>query len=305
VANADQPPEQHHEGQGILLAGGAYFVWGLVPLYWQLLADVSPWQITAHRILWCALFGVIVTVFRRRMLHFITVFRTPQLLGALTASSLLITANWTLFMYTVTSHQLVEAAFGYYLTPLVSIGLGVTLLGEKISPIRIAALVLASAAVVVQAFALGHVPWVAPALALTFGFYGYVRKMTPVDSLEGLTVETVLLWPVAAVLVTLWALNGSGAFPAPSLTRNALLIFTGPLTALPLVMFAAGARRLRLTTLGFLQYLSPTITLLVATLILHEPFTQTNIVAFGCIWSALMLVSLEGRIPLLSRRVAE
>ena len=305
MANAEQPPEQHHEGQGILLAGGAYFVWGLVPLYWRLLEDVSPWQVTLHRILWCALFGVIVTVFRRRMLHFIAVFRTPRLLGALTASSLLITANWTLFMYTVTTHQLVEAAFGYYLTPLVSIGLGVTLLGEKISPTRIAALVLASAAVGVQAVALGHIPWVAPALALTFGFYGYVRKMTPVDSLEGLTVETVLLFPVAAVLIALWALNGTGAFPSPSPTRNALLMFTGPLTALPLVMFAAGARRLRLTTLGFLQYLSPTITLLVATLLLHEPFTRTNIIAFGCIWSALMLVSLEGRIPLLSRRVAE
>lgn len=304
-AASEQPPEQHHEGQGILLAGGAYFVWGLVPLYWKLLDDVSPWQITIHRIVWCALFGVIVTLFRRRILHFIAVFRTPRLLGALTASSLLITANWTLFMYTVTTHQLVEAAFGYYLTPLVSIGLGVTLLGEKISPTRIAALVLASAAVGVQAFALGHIPWVAPALALTFGFYGYVRKMTPVDSLEGLTVETVLLFPVAAALMTLFALNGTGAFPGPTLTRNALLIFTGPLTALPLVMFAAGARRLRLTTLGFLQYLSPSITLLVATLLLHEPFTRTNAIAFGCIWSALLLVSLEGRIPLLSRRVAE
>ena len=298
-------PHHHNETRGILYAGGAYFVWGLVPLYWQLLADVSPWQITLHRILWCALFGVIVTLFRRRVTHFIAVFRTPKLLGALTASSLLITANWTLFMYTVTTHQLVEAAFGYYLTPLVSIGLGVTLLGEKVSPTRIAALVLASAAVAVQAFALGHIPWVAPALALTFGFYGYVRKMTPVDSLEGLTVETVLLFPLAAVLVTHWALNGTGAFPAPSLTRNALLIFTGPLTALPLVMFAAGARRLRLTTLGFLQYLSPSITLLVATLMLHEPFSRTNVIAFGCIWSALALVSLEGRLPLLSRRVAE
>jgi chloramphenicol-sensitive protein RarD len=129
--------------------------------------------------------------------------------------------------------------------------------------------------------------------------------MTPVDSLEGLTVETVLLFPLAAVLVTVWALNGTGAFPSPSLTRNALLMFTGPLTALPLVMFAAGARRLRLTTLGFLQYLSPSITLLVATLLLHEPFTRANAIAFGCIWSALALVSLEGRLPLLSRRVAE
>src|SRR5215469_4035659 len=273
---SEQPPEQHHEGQGILLAGGAYFVWGLVPLYWRLLEDVSPWQVTLHRILWCALFGVIVTIVRRRVFHFIAVFRTPKLLGALAASSLLIAANWTLFMYTVSTHQLVEAALGYYLTPLVSIGLGVTLLREKISAIRIAALVLASAAVMVQTLALGHIPWVAPGLALTFGFYGYVRKTTPVDSLEGLTVETVLLLPLAAGLIAVWAFDGTGAFPSPSPARNALLIFTGPLTAVPLVMFAAGARRLRLTTLGFLQYLSPSITLVVATLMLHEPFSRAN-----------------------------
>jgi chloramphenicol-sensitive protein RarD len=142
-------------------------------------------------------------------------------------------------------------------------------------------------------------------LALTFGFYGYVRKLTPVDALDGLTIETCLLLPVTLVVIVLWAMDGTGAFPAATLQRDALLILTGPLTALPLVMFAAGARRIRLTTLGFLQYLSPTITLLVATLLLHEPFTRTNAVAFGCIWSALGLVSLEGRFGFLSRRVAE
>jgi chloramphenicol-sensitive protein RarD len=297
--------EHPNETRGILLAGGAYFVWGLVPLYWTLLGGVSPIEITLHRILWCSLFGLAVTLGRRRISHFILVLRTPRLLGALAASSLLISANWTLYMVTVTTHQLVEAALGYYLTPLVSIGLGVLLLGEKISPLRIAAIALATAAVVVQAWSIGHIPWVAPALALSFGFYGYVRKLTPVDALDGLTIETCLLLPITLVVIVLWALDGTGAFPAPTLQRNALLILTGPLTALPLVLFAAGARRLRLTTLGFLQYLSPTITLLVATLLLHEPFTRTNAIAFGCIWSALALVSVEGRFGFLSRRVAE
>jgi len=297
--------EHHDDARGIAYAGGAYLVWGLVPLYWRLLAGISPVEITLHRILWCALFGLAVTVSRRRISHFILVVRTPRLLGALAASSVLITANWTLYMYCVTTHQLVEAALGYYLTPLVSIGLGVALLGEKISRLRIAAIALATVAVAAQTYALGHIPWVAPALALTFGFYGYVRKLTPVDALDGLTIETCLLLPITLVLVTLWALNGTGAFPAPTLGRNALLIFTGPLTALPLVMFAAGARRVRLTTLGFLQYLSPTITLLVATLVLGEPFTRANTIAFGCIWSALALVSADGRFGFLSRRVAE
>jgi chloramphenicol-sensitive protein RarD len=295
----------HDELRGILYAGGAYFFWGLVPLYWRLLGDVSAFEVTLHRILWCALFGLIVTAGRRRLVLFWKTLRTPALMRALAMSSLLITANWTLFMYSVTTHQLVEASLGYYLTPLVSIGLGVALLGEKISRLRTVAIALATAAVLVEATGFGHIPWIAPGLALTFGFYGYVRKMTPVDSLDGLTVETCLLLPITVVLVTLWAWNGTGAFPAATLSRDALLIFTGPLTAIPLVMFASGAKRLRLTTLGFLQYLSPSITLLVATAILGEPFTRTNLLAFGCIWSALALVSLEGRFSFLSRRVAE
>jgi len=297
--------EHHGETRGILYAGGAYFIWGLVPLYWTLLRNVSPIEITAHRILWCALFGLVVTAARGRLRHFIEVIRTPRLLGALAASSLLITANWTLYMYCVTTRQLVDAALGYYLTPLVSIALGVVMLNEKISRVRLAAIALALVAVGVEAFALGHIPWISPALALTFGFYGYVRKLTPVDALDGLTIETTLLLPVTLVLVALWALNGSGAFPSASLARNALIVFTGPLTALPLVMFAAGARRVRMTTLGFLQYLSPSITLLVAVLVLGEPFSRTNAIAFGLIWSALVLVSLDGRVPLLTRRVAE
>ncbi|MEJ0024432.1 MAG: EamA family transporter RarD [Rhizomicrobium sp.] len=298
--------EPHHgETRGILYAGGAYFIWGLVPLYWSLLGGVSPLELTSHRILWCALFGLAVTAGRGRLSRVVSVVRTPRLLGALAASSLLITANWTLYLYCVTTHQLVDAALGYYLTPLVSIALGVVALNEKISRLRLAAIALALVAVAVQAFALGHIPWIAPALALTFGFYGYVRKLTPVDALDGLTIETALLLPVTLVLVVLWALNGTGAFPAASLSRDALIVFTGPLTAAPLVMFAAGARRLRMTTLGFLQYLSPTITLAVATLILGEAFGRANAIAFGLIWAALILVSLEGRLPALSRRVAE
>ena len=296
--------EQHNETRGILYAGGASAVWGVVPLYWHYLQDVPPFEITLHRIAWCALNGIIVTLARGRLMHFISVLRTSRLMMALAASSLLISTNWTIYIYCVSAHRLVEASLGYYLTPLVSIGLGVVLLGEKVSRIRLAAIALATAAVVVQAVALGGVPWIAPALALTFGFYGYVRKLTPVDSLDGLTIETCLLLPIAIPLLVFWALQGTAAFPSPVLGRDAMLLGTGPLTAVPLVMFAAGARRIRMTTLGFLQYLSPTITLLVATLILGEPFTRTNVIAFGFVWSALVLVSLEGRLVSWTRRTA-
>jgi chloramphenicol-sensitive protein RarD len=297
-------PEVHNETRGILYAGGAYAFWGVVPLYWQFLEDVPPIEITLHRILWCALTGLIVTTARGRVSHFITVLRTSRLMAALAASSLLISTNWTIYIYCVGSHRLVEASLGYYLTPLVSIALGVVLLGEKVSRLRLAAIALATAAVVVQAVSLGSLPWIAPALALTFGFYGYVRKLTPVDSLDGLTIETCLLLPITIPLIVLWAMQGTGAFPSPVFSRDAMLIGTGPLTAVPLVLFAAGARRIRMTTLGFLQYLSPTITLLVATFVLGEPFTRTNVIAFGFVWSALVLVSLEGRLASWTRRPA-
>ena len=265
---------------------------------------MPPLEITLHRILWCALTGLLVTLGRGRLSHFGTVLRTPKIMAALLASSLLISINWTIFIYCVSTHRLVEASLGYYITPLVSIGLGVALLGEKVSRLRIAAIGLVTAAIAVQAYALGHFPWVAPALALTFGLYGYVRKQTPVDSLDGLTIETCLLLPITLALIVTWAMRGTGAFPSLNLSRDALLIFSGPLTAAPLVMFAAGAKRIRMTTLGFLQYLSPSITLVVATLALHEPFTHTNVIAFAFVWAALVLVSLEGRFTLWYRRTA-
>jgi chloramphenicol-sensitive protein RarD len=290
-------PAHPDETRGILYAGGAYVVWGFEPLYWRFLDTEPAIEITLHRVLWCALVGLAVTLGRGRLSRFVSVLGTRRIMLALVASSLLITANWTTFIYCVDAKRLVEASLGYYMTPLVSIALGVVLLGEKISRLRLVAIALATAAVVVQAVSLGTFPWIAPALALTFGFYGYVRKMTPVDSLDGLTIETCLMLPVTLPLIVFWAMQGTGAFPAPAFARNALLIGTGPLTAVPLVLFAAGARRLRLTTLGFLQYLSPSITLLVATFLLDEPFTRSNGIAFGCVWAALVLVSLEGRLP--------
>jgi chloramphenicol-sensitive protein RarD len=284
-----------HEKSGILLAGGAYAIWGVVPLYWQFLVSVPPFEITVHRVFWCALFCTAVMFGRGRFGAVLAIARAPRMLAALALSSVLISVNWTVFIYSVSSHQLVDSALGYYLTPLVSIVLGVTVLGEKISPMRIAAIGLASVAVAIQAANVGHLPWIAPVLALTFGFYGYVRKLTPVDSLDGLTVETVLLFPLTAVLIGFWAMRGTGAFPSPHWNIDALLIFAGPLTAVPLSMFAAGARRVRLTTLGFLQYVSPTITLLVATLLLHETFTLADALTFAFVWSGIALLSLEGR----------
>jgi chloramphenicol-sensitive protein RarD len=287
------PP--HNETTGILLAGGAYAIWGVVPLFWRLLGDVPPFELTVHRVLWCALFLMIVAAGRGRISRIVSILREPRTLATLALTSVLISCNWTIFIYCVSTSQLVEASFGYYLTPLLSIALGVFLFGERLSRVRLVGIALAASAVGVQAFELGHIPWIGPALALSFGFYGYFRKLTDVDSLDGLLVETLILFPFTFALVGFWWWRHTGAFPSANLGKDALLIVAGPLTAVPLAMFAAGARRIRLTTLGFLQYCSPSITLLLATFSFHEKFTRGSAIAFVLIWTAILIVALEGQ----------
>ena len=290
------------EGRGILLAGLAYAVWGFVPAYWKLLSEVPPFELTVHRVLWCAVFVAGVTLWRGRLASILAIVRTREVFRLLLLTSVLITANWTLYIYCVATGQLVEASLGYYITPLISIALGVTFLGERLSRMRMAGLVLAGFAVVIKAIGLGHIPWIAPTLACSFGFYGYFRKRIPVDSLDGLTVETWILFPFTLGLVSFWAHAETGAFPSPHLTVDALLIFAGPLTAVPLAMFAAGARRVRMSTLGFLQYIAPSITLLLATLGFGERFTLVDAVTFACVWTALAFVAAEGRMGRLRLR---
>jgi chloramphenicol-sensitive protein RarD len=290
------PPSAGDDATGILLAGFAYAFWGIMPLYWRLLSSVPPLELTVHRIFWCAIFLAFVAVERKRLAPLRAIARDPRLLGTLALTSVLITCNWTLYIYCIATHQLVEASLGYYINPLISIALGVMLFGEAMSRLRLFAVLLACAAVAVKAAGLGHFPWIAPCLALSFGFYGYFRKLTPVDSLDGLTVETWILFPLTAGLLLFWYAHGTSAFPSPDWSKDGLLIFGGPLTALPLSMFAAGARRIRLSTLGFLQYLSPSITLVLAIFGFGERFTPMDGVAFGIVWLALVIVALEGRI---------
>jgi chloramphenicol-sensitive protein RarD len=281
---------------GVAYAMLAYALWGIVPLYWRLLDGVPPFELTVHRIVWCALFVMIVALLRRRLGHLRRIIRTPRLLVTLALTSVLISTNWTVYIYCVASRQLVEASLGYYINPLISVALGVVFFAERMSPLRLVAIVLATGAVAAKALSLGHFPWIAPALALSFGFYGYFRKLTPVDALDGLLVETWIVLPISAALLFYWYLAGEAAFPSADLKRDALLIAGGAITAVPLALFAAGARRIRLSTLGFLQYLSPSITLLLAIFGFGERFTRFDAIAFGCVWAALSLVALESRV---------
>jgi len=285
---------ERDDSAGIAFAAFAYAVWGIMPLYWRLLDAVPPFELTVHRVLWCALTVAAVTLMRGRFSRVVSIVQTPKYLAALALTSVLITVNWTIYIYCVATDQLVEASLGYYINPLISIALGVVFLGERLSRVRLIAMVLAGAAVAAQSVALGHVPWIAPALALSFGFYGYFRKRTPVDALDGLTVETWILFPITLFLVSFWKIEGTGAFPSPHLSIDALLILGGPLTALPLACFSAGARRIRLSTLGFLQYLSPSITLVLAIFGFGERFGRIDAITFACVWAALALIAAEG-----------
>jgi chloramphenicol-sensitive protein RarD len=243
-----------------------------------------------------------VAFLRGRIAQIVAILRTPRLVGMLALTGFLISVNWTVYIYCVASRQLVEASLGYYINPLISIALGVLLFGEHMSRLRLVGVLLATLAVAVKAVSLGHFPWIAPVLALSFGFYGYFRKLAPVDALDGLLIETWMVLPFSVALLVYWYVIGSAAFPSPNGTRDALLIGAGPITAIPLALFAAGARRIRLSTLGFLQYLSPSITLLLVIFGFGERFTRLDALAFGCVWFALVLVALEGRMAWLRPR---
>lgn len=280
---------------GAAYAAFAYTIWGLMPLYWRLLSDVPSFQLTIHRVLWCAVCVAIVTAARGNLARVLAVMRTPRTLATLALTSVLISANWALYIYCVETRQLVEASLGYYITPLVSFALGLLFFREVLSRVKVTGIAVASLGLALQLWELGRVPWIALVLAVSFGLYGYLRKRAPVAALDGLTVETALLFPLALGLVVWWQVTGVGAFSADNVPKDLLLLGAGPTTALPLAMFAAGARRVSMTTLGFLQYLAPSITLLMAVFGFHEAFTTVDLISFGCIWTALVIVGLEGR----------
>jgi chloramphenicol-sensitive protein RarD len=199
-----------------------------------------------------------------------------------------------LFMYALVTDQLVESALGYYMTPVISFAFGILILRERPSRIRLFAVGLATCGVLVQLFAFGRLPWIALGLAVTFGLYGYGRKRAPVAAMDGLLVETALVFPIAAGLIGWWYVHGSGLFLIGDIKRDVLLIVGGALTIAPLALFAAAMRRVRMTTMGFLQYMAPTISLLVAVFGLGEPFDLADLFSFAFIWAAIIIAAFDG-----------
>ncbi len=285
------PPDS---SRGLVAAMGAYLLWGLLPIYWKALDGVPALQILSHRILWSLLFLLGVLGATREWRSLTAILRNRGLLLRLTGSGVFLGLNWLLYIWAVNEGHILETSLGYYITPLLNVLSGRLLFRDRLSPLQALALGLAALGVLLMVFRYGEIPWVALSIALTFAVYGLMRKVIPVDAVPGLLTETALLTPLALAYLLFLGLRGEGAFPAPSAAENLLLVGTGVATSVPLLFFTYGTRHIRLTTLGFLQYVSPSITFLLGLFVYGEPLSAAKVSAFGLIWGALILYTLDG-----------
>jgi chloramphenicol-sensitive protein RarD len=279
--------------KGMWYAIGAYGLWGLFPLYWKTLQHVPALEILSHRMAWSLLFVVGLLVVRRRWGWLKTAVHTPRTLLLFTASAMLLSVNWFIYIWGVNAGFIVETSLGYFINPLVSVLMGVFFLGERLRGGQWAALAMAAAGVIYLTVRYGALPWIALTLATSFALYGLIRKTAPLGSLEGLSLETALMFfPAFGYLVYLEVMGTAALGHVDSLT-TVLLVFAGVATAVPLLLFAAGARLIKLATIGILQYIAPTLQFLIGILVYHEPFTADRLVGFSLIWLALILYSGE------------
>lgn len=277
---------------GSISTFSAYLLWGFLTMYWKLLNDVPAMEILAHRIVWSFVFMIVLLFFMREFTSFISewkkLIRNPKELLRVTIAAVLITTNWFLFIWAVTSGNVLQASLGYYINPLVSILLGIIVLREQVTMKQGIAFGLAACGVLYLTFSSGVFPWISIVLAFTFAIYGLLKKKIDLSSTHGLTIETMLIAPIA--LIYLLVLPMSSFSFAPMVTSdNLLLIGGGIATAIPLLLFATGAKVIPLSMVGILQFITPTIMLILGVFLYNEDFTVTNLIAFIFIWSALLL----------------
>lgn len=279
--------------RGLAYGITAYLLWGIAPLFWKLLRQVSWVEILAHRVVWGVIaFGVIAWAAGVAPLVR-EAARDRRTVAAMALSGTALVINWGTFIWSVANGHILDASLGYFIIPLISVGLGMAVLGERLRRLQWIAIAAAAAGVAIQTWAAGGLPWISIVVAASFGIYGLIRKIARVDSLVGSTLETALLVPVAAVYLAILALRGGGQLGHADTGIELLLLSTGIVTAGPLLCFNSAARRLPLSTLGFLQYLGPTCQFLLAVAVYHEPFAPTQLVAFGFIWLGLAIFSLD------------
>ena len=281
---------------GIVAGLSAYLIWGLVPAFFKQFTEVPATEIIAHRVLWALAFMTAVIGFGRGFADAWRIVRQPVQLARIALASVLVISNWLVFVWAVNNGRILETSLGYFILPLFNVALGVLVLKERLRPLQWAAVVLATTGVALEAVRIGGLPWVSLVLAGTFGIYGLLRKQLPLDAASGLFLETVCMAPVALGWVIWLMMSGQNFFgsgPGFLTGRDLLLVATGPVTAIPLLLFAIAARRLPLNMMGFLQYLAPSISFLLAVLVYHEPMDVNRILAFAAIWIGLAVYSVD------------
>lgn len=283
--------QQHTPRSGLIYGIGAYGLWGLIPLYFKTVPHVAPLEVLAHRGFWSFVVLGAILVAMNRWKELADVWRRPRVLLLLALTTLLIAINWLTFIYAVGTRQVLQSSLGYFMLPLVNVFLGVVFLGERLRPLQWLSIGLVVVGVSVLGVLVNQLPWIALVLAVSFSVYGFLRKIVSVGGLTGLAVETLGLTPVA--LAYLFFLYQTGHLTATTPATYGLLSLSGLVTTIPLLLFVAAARRLRLTTLGFIQYLTPTLHFLLAVVAFGEPFSRAQVISFACIWTAVALYSID------------
>jgi chloramphenicol-sensitive protein RarD len=280
--------------RGILYAVGAYAIWGLLPIYWKCLSAVPALQLVCHRIAWSFLFLVCVIGLSRRGKALVQAVKQPRVMAFYLVASALVAVNWLTYVWAVNSGFIVESSLGYFINPLFSVALGVVILRERLRQGQWLSIAVASLGVLYLTFVYGALPWIALVLAFTFGCYGLVKKMGPLGSTDGLALETALLSVPALVYLGHAENINQGAFLHIGLLENGLLIGAGLMTTIPLLLFAAAARRIPLSLMGMIQYIAPTLQFLIGVLVYKEPLSGSRLMGFGLVWLALLIFVIEG-----------
>lgn len=279
--------------RGSLYAASAYLLWGLFPLYWPLLQPSTALEVLAHRVLWSLVVVVALLALTRRLPQLQEILRQPGTTSRLALAAVLVAVNWGTYIYGVSSGQVVETSLGYFINPIVTVLLGVLVLGERLRPAQWVALGAAGVAVGVLTVENGEPPWIALVLAFSFGLYGLLKKTAGVGAVEGLGVETLVLLPVAGAYVAFLGVGGGSTFGTQGTGHATLLALSGLVTAVPLLLFAAAASRVPLTTLGLLQYLAPTMQFLLGITLFDEPLPVLKLTGFVLVWLALALFTVD------------
>ncbi len=279
--------------QGIFFGLAAYVLWGILPVYWKALELVSSFEILSSRFMWSCVFVFLLIIFQKKWLFFAKevkqVFSNVKTGAAMVAAGITISFNWGTFIWAVNNGHIVETSMGYYINPLVSILFAVVFLRERLDKMQLAAITCAFIGVASMVYSFGKIPWVSLTLAFTFALYGLLKKILPVSALTSIMLETLLITPLALVYeYSLWQ-QGVSFYASGNLQVIMMLTGAGIVTAIPLLLFTAGARLLPLKIIGFLQYISPTLTLLIGVFVYNEAFTASHLLAFGWIWAALLL----------------